>query len=393
MAVGDPEWAARQEEANRRELARLEGELRGYKHNLIRESIRMGQEDLAMHLLATGGPSPNDTSPAGYAAAYQAFGKMRDYCTTPTHINGLTLRLVYTALIQGVAAQQAGGAPASNWSSVLANAGRLRATGVREEEQAKLTPISHVTSGLAQLALGAYREAATVFLRTPVNYHRLGPVHGIDPERSIATANDVAVYGGLCALATLDRDALATTVLGGDFRQFLEQEPHVRKAIGYYTTAKYRACIDLLRRYYSDWSLDIFLGSPAGPGATVSHLDRLLARIRERSITAHFASFSRVRLDALAATFPPPNSAPNAMEAEARALIESGTLDARLDAVDGALVAPHTDNRRRTHNDAVRAADEIERTLLLRLHKVNLTIAGLEVSKPTPTGWVGNGEY
>ena len=37
----DPTWAARQEKKNNAETSRLESELKGYKNNLIKESIRV----------------------------------------------------------------------------------------------------------------------------------------------------------------------------------------------------------------------------------------------------------------------------------------------------------------------------------------------------------------
>jgi len=37
----DPVWAAQQEKKNATETARLENELKGYKNNLIKESIRV----------------------------------------------------------------------------------------------------------------------------------------------------------------------------------------------------------------------------------------------------------------------------------------------------------------------------------------------------------------
>lgn len=43
----DPIWAAQQEKKNAAETARLEGELKGYKNNLIKESIRVSWADLA----------------------------------------------------------------------------------------------------------------------------------------------------------------------------------------------------------------------------------------------------------------------------------------------------------------------------------------------------------
>lgn len=40
----DPAWAIQQEKKNNGETARLENELKGYKNNLIKESIRVSAE-------------------------------------------------------------------------------------------------------------------------------------------------------------------------------------------------------------------------------------------------------------------------------------------------------------------------------------------------------------
>lgn len=385
----DSTWAAQQHEENMRQLAKMESELKGYKNNLIRESIRMGQEDLANHHLLTGGPVPDPSNPntihrTGYYAAMEAFGRMRDYCNTPTHISSMHLRVVYTAFVQAVHAQHIGGSNgAGHFSAAQLNGARLRSTGVKEEEQAKLTPIACVATGIAHLGLGEYRTAALAFMATPFEYHNLGPVFGSNFERLLASANDVAIYGGLCALATLTRQELIDNVLGGPFRQFLEQEPHMRKAIGLYTTAKYQACIQLLQHYYSDWSIDIFLGAAVFPAGT--HVDALFDRIRERSITAYFSSFSEVTIASLGTTFPSRSSSPDAMEKEVLRMIENKKLDARIDIVKGVLVAPRKELRAAAHADAKKAAEEVERTLLLRLHKVNMVLAGLEI--PKAKGW------
>ncbi|EMC90818.1 hypothetical protein BAUCODRAFT_39823 [Baudoinia panamericana UAMH 10762] len=397
LRTPDEAWVSKQDEGNKRELSRLEGELRGYKNNLIRESIRMGQEDLAQHHLVTGGPLPDLSNPqslstAGYNAAYQAFGKMRDYCTTPTHMAAMTLRLVYSAVLMAVNAQQTGGSAMHHFNSVLANASRLRTAGVKEEEQVKLTPIAIAMTGIAHLGQGNYRDAAASFRYTPAEYNNLGPIHGADFGRLVASANDIAIYGGLCSLATLSRQELIDKVLGGTFRVFLELEPHMRKAISLYTTAKYQACLDTLQRYYSDWSLDVFLGAAVIAGGNGSHVDRLFALIREKSITAYFSSFSEVSLASLASTFPPTTYAQTAMEDEVLSMIDSGRLDARLDALNGVLIAPKSDVRAAVHAEAKRAAEEVERTLLLRLHKVNAALAGLEIPRSKAGGGVGWGE-
>lgn len=392
LATQDLEWADKTEDANKRENTRLEQELKGYKNNLIRESIRMGQEDLATHLLLTGGPAPQPASEneqpqsaanVGLNAAYGAFGKMRDYCTTPTHVASMTLRLLHTAIIQAVSTLQSGSSANSYFNAVMANANRLRSAGTKDEEMAKLAPISYAAAGVAQLSSGIYKDAAESFLAVPFDLTTAGSVHNFDFTRFVASGNDIAIYGGLTALATLDREQLSTRVLGGNFRTFLELEPHMRKAISLFTTAKYRACLDTLQRYYADWNLDIFLGSGIG-SVRGSHVDALLARIRQKSIVSHLSSYSQISLLSLAETFPPPPTATAptpeaALEEEVIALIQSANLPFRLDAVSGTLVAPSTDPRTTTHADAVAAADEIERSLLLRLHRVNIALAGLEV--------------
>lgn len=388
LAQPDEAWMTKQTEGNKRALSRLESELRGYKNNLIRESMRMGQEDLAAHHLRTGGPLPETHNPqaqptVGYVAAYQAFAKMRDYCVTPTHVASMTLHLVYTALIQAASAQHNQTSTALHYNNVQAAAGRLRSAGVKEEEQVKIVPIAQVCSGIAHLGLGHYRDAAAAFLDTPFAYTTNEKIQNREFPKYIATGNDVAIYGGLTALATMSRDELQDNVLAGSFRAFLELEPHMRKAISLFATAKYQLCLATLRHYYADWKLDIFLAR---------HVDRLFSRIREKSITAYFSSFSGVSLASLAETFPPTSSDPQAMENEVLGLIENGVLKARLDVVDGKLVAPWRDTRSATHSDAKAAAEEVERTLLLRLHKVNITLAGLEVPRAkggNSGGWGG----
>ena len=410
LASPDSSWIDRTEDANKREGTRLEQELKGYKNNLIRESIRMGQEDLATHLLLTGGPTaqpvaeneqPQSAATVGLNAAYGAYGKMREFCTTPTHIAGLFLRLLHTATIQAVSAQQSGTSGNTFLSTVLTNSNRLRGVGAKDEEMAKLNPIAYASSGVAQLGSGNYREATEAFLAVPFDLTLNGSVHNFNFTRSIASGNDIAIYGGLTALATLDREALSTRVLGGSFRAFLELEPHMRKAISLFTTAKYRACLDTLQRYYSDWNLDVFLGAGVGT-AHGSHVDRLFARIRQKSITSHLSSYSQISLASLAETFPPQltsraSTAEAAIEQELISLIQSAKLPFRLDTVSGTLIAPSTDPRTKTHSVAAATADEVERTLLLRLQKVNITLAGLEVvpdKKGSNLGenWGGNGK-
>lgn len=162
----------------------------------------MGQEDLAIHLRDTGGPVPDTGNPqsfhvSGYNAAAQAFSKMRDYCVTPTHLNGLYLRIMYTTVLLAVQAQTNRHPANTHYSTLLANSTRLKNSGSKEEEMKLLIPIHYVSAGIAHLGQGDYRQAAISFMNTPFEFHNSGIVLGQNFERSVANGNDIAIYGGL----------------------------------------------------------------------------------------------------------------------------------------------------------------------------------------------------
>jgi COP9 signalosome complex subunit 1 len=69
------------------------------------------------------------------------------------------------------------------------------------------------------------------------------------PHFQVVSPNDVAVYGGLCALASLTRKELKTKVFeNSEFRQFLELEPQVRTLLELFYASKYGACLSLLQK-------------------------------------------------------------------------------------------------------------------------------------------------
>jgi len=59
-------------------------------------------------------------------------------------------------------------------------------------------------TGLAELAGRKYKVAARNFLRTNLDYW---------DSSDVMTPNDVAIYGGLCALATFNRLELQNSVI------------------------------------------------------------------------------------------------------------------------------------------------------------------------------------
>ncbi|KAI9694882.1 MAG: hypothetical protein M1822_000498 [Bathelium mastoideum] len=436
LAALDTSWAEARTKQMKAEGDRLEAELKGYKNNLIKESIRvsshpvncitsawppiprlfygrkcsynrifqMGNEDLGNFAYSTG----------DFQAAAKAYNRMRDYATLPKHIAEMTLRQTLVALTQRL------------WMPAASHLAKLRNLHpqLTQADKPKFDHVGYALAGLAEMGTRSFRDAATWFLRVDPQLFGASSdasVAGIAWTRAVLTPNDVAVYGGLSALASMTRTELQAHVLDSpSFRAFLELEPHLRRAIAFFVNAKYAQCLGTLEAYRGDWLLDVYLQPLVA---------ELFAAVRQKCIVQYFEAFSCVELDELARQFPPPapiittatptttaaataaptsattpstttngttttvpSSATALLCAELTALIKAGILHARLDLPNNQLVAPPADTRREVLLSALADAAEMERTLRLRLHRINMVDAGMEVKAALGTdGGAGAG--
>ncbi|KAF9894312.1 hypothetical protein FE257_007815 [Aspergillus nanangensis] len=342
----DTEWADRMQKIVKAETDRLEHELRGYKNNLIKESIRMGNEDLGQHYHQIG----------DLVNASKAYSRMRDYCTTPTHIASMLFKIINVSIERG------------DWLSVQSNVHRLRNVQSKQEEQAKIQPKMSVAQGLSQLHAGSYLEAANSFLSTDPSLS--------DCYKEVVTSNDVAVYGGLCALASMDRNELQRRVLDNNsFRNFLELEPHIRRAISFFCNSKFQPCLQILEAYASDYFLDIHLQR---------HFRTLFTRIRTKSIQQYLVPFSRVTLESMSKIFTTggpaaPIDSKSPFVQELIGLIQDGTLDARIDLEKLVLVSNQAHLRAEVQDGSLNSVEEYIQEAHLRLLRANIIRSGLEV--------------
>jgi len=347
-SVTDTAWVEKKTREVREEHDRLEHELKSYKNNLIKESIRMGNEDLGHFYYDTG----------DFSNALKAYMKMREHCTSPKHLADMTLRLVYVSIAQ------------KSWTNVLANLAKSEATQIKGDDKAKMEPIISACSGLCHMATGNYREAATAFLGTSAAYLTAEPAAYITWQKEVISGNDIAVYGGLCALAYMDRSDLQNKVLANsEFRNFLELEPHIRRAINLFCNSKYSACLEVLEGYRNDYLLDVYLSKM---------LNTIYSRIRTKSIVQYFIPFSCVTLDEMTSKFPPAEG--RTIDEDLEEMINQRVLNARIDLVDRLLICPPTDPRHDVHADALKMAEEYDHTLRLRLTRLNLQAASMEIS-------------
>ncbi|PYH94780.1 COP9 signalosome subunit 1 [Aspergillus ellipticus CBS 707.79] len=341
----DTTWMDHMKKSVKAETDRLEHELRGYKNNLIKESIRMGNEDLGQHYSQIGDLS----------SASKAFQRMRDYCTTPTHIASMLFKVINVSIERG------------DWLNVQSNVIRLRNLQSKQEEQAKNQPKMSAALGLSQLHSGSYLDAANSFLGTDAS---LG-----DSYNEVLTSNDVAVYGGLCALASMDRNELQRRVLDNNsFRNFLELEPQIRRAISFFCNSKFRPCLEILEAYQADYLLDVHLQR---------HVQTLFTRIRTKSIQQYLLPFSCVTLESMTKMFSPGSESPTDTSSpfvqELIGLIQDGTLDARIDLEKKVLVSNQVHLRKEVQDSVLDSLENYAREAHIRILRTNIIQAGLEV--------------
>lgn len=327
----------------------------------------MGNEDLGSHYHKIG----------DLASALKAFARMRDYCTTPAHIASTAFNIILVGIEQ------------RNWLAVQSQVHKIRNLQMKPDDAAKSQPKTTTAQGLHHMCMGEYKEGARSFLETDFSL--------TDTFNDVLTANDVAIYGGLCALASMSRAELQEEVLeNSSFRSFLELEPQIRRAINLFCASKYGQCLGILEGYRADYLLDIYLQD---------HVASIFKQVRTKSIIQYFEPFSRVTLDALSNTFGVNSIISRSsncnvdgasslvttqpIEHELIELIESGQLSARIDLEARVLVAKERDLRSELYEEATESIEKFIREARMKLLRTNVVRAGLEVTPPAKNkgGW------
>ncbi|MBE3045641.1 PCI domain-containing protein [Candidatus Bathyarchaeota archaeon] len=204
-----------------------------------------------------------------------------------------------------------------DWSSVSLQAGKIG--GLVAPDAASDPPRYLKTArGIAALETGAFEDAAHAFTTIPA-----AAVDRPWTEGDVASPNDVAAYGAILGLATMERPALRSNVLeSATFRPYLELEPHLRKALGFYVNGKYKACLEILEAYRADYMLDIHL---------YRHIPALYERIRTKCIVQYLIPYSYISMESLAETF---GRSGESIAREICQMIRGGALDARINSID-----------------------------------------------------------
>lgn len=338
----DKAWADNQMLKAKQQTDLLEGELKNYKRNSIKESIRMGNIELGNHYYECG----------DLTSAHRSYSRTRDYCTTSKHIIELCMNVIKASIELG------------NFPHVLTYVVKAESTPEVAQDKELTKAKLKAASGLANLDLSKYPAAARDFLS--IGEELVGNQYG-----DVISANDIAVYGGLCALASFNRTELKRLVIDNvGFRQYLELEPHIRDLIQGFYNSNYALCLEIMDKWKNDYLLDLHLHS---------HIEALYTNIRKKALVQFTSPFLTVDLTKMAKSF---STTVPALEKELVSLIIGGQIEARIDSQQKILWAKQTNKRSAIFDRSTAMGQDYEReakALVLRMQMMN---HGLVVKGP-----------
>lgn len=145
----DQAWVETKSKKSALKLEKLDCDLKNYRANSIKESIRRGHDDLGDHYLNCGDLSN----------ALKCYSRARDYCTSGKHVVNMCLNVIKVSIYL------------QNWSHVLSYVAKAENTTEvaetskdKDPNQAVITRLK-CAAGLAELATRKYKSAAKHFLQ------------------------------------------------------------------------------------------------------------------------------------------------------------------------------------------------------------------------------------
>lgn len=367
-------WAEQTARANARDADRAEAEI---------AALRAGpapQKDALLRAHVALGDLQRDSGDG--AAAVRLYLRARDFATAPEHHAAVHVAAARAALEIGGSATVS--ACVAKLESLCAPPTMAPPPG--EQQQQPPTPPAVVQGAAMGRLIGALQLLQSRSYRNAAR-----KLHDVDPALLVTTAGaellatvasprDVALYGALCSLATLDRGELKRHVLdNASFREWLDAAPDVRELVEQFYAAQYGPCLAALERMRSELLLDLYLSA---------HAAELLQRIRERAITQYFGPYASVDMRKMAAALGMP--LPD-LERDLARLIAAGHIAARIDSQNKVLLARHDDQRSATFDQALAAGEDFAadaRGLILRVDLLRNNFG----TEPFPAAAAGAGK-
>ena len=334
----DKAWVDATEKKEATKLERLEADLMAAKTTMVKESIRLSYNDIGDFHYDRGNLNE----------ALKSYLRARDYCTLPKHTFDMCVRVASVSF------------DLTQYRNVVNYVGKADDADGDVLTRAKL----NAAAGLVLLVEGQYKAAARKFVEVDCE---LGGNYA-----TIVAAEDIALYGTLCALASLDRAELRRSLHENpNFKAFLELTPDVRALAQNFVAGRYGDCLAYLEAAKSELLLDMHLSK---------HAAALVTAITERLVVQYFSPYSTVDMRRMAQDL---QMTVEKLERDVAALITRGQLPGRIDSHSKTLHRTQQEVRAATVGRVLKVSQrhlgEIKRGILrLSVMQHNLHVASRE---------------
>eukprot|EP00946_MAST-07B_sp_MAST-7B-sp1_P003546 g3546.t1 len=317
----DDGWAATARARANETISKLEVNIKNSKINSMKESIRVGQNDLGRFLIQCG----------KVKLAMRVFQKNKDYTSTAAHMLEYARNLIACAIYSRA------------WGHASNHVAKLQLY-LRKESNSAVKAGFNALNGLIHFEQSNYNTAAGYFLQTSL---MLGKEFS-----DIITLQDVALYGGICALASFSRvDIDARVLCDSSFRDVLELDPKVFELVSTFQQSDYSASFRCLASLENRAKADIHLAP---------HWEHLTSAIRSRAILQYFLPYTSVSMSLMATAL---GTSVEDLELECAKLINEGQLIARIDSHNKVLRARENDSRALTFQKVMTTGDKFVKNM------------------------------
>ncbi|KAF8386225.1 csn-1 [Pristionchus pacificus] len=349
-------------------------ELKKQKDEGVKESTRRAMEDLVVHYSRTG----------QLTEAFKAFNRgMREYCTQMRHVITMYTTWLETAVllfewhrVSPLISQSERALQEAEEAENQANGpgGRLNRNQYDQVEASRKTnklliAVSrsklNAIVGLSSIEQKNYKHACERFLQVEADHLS---------EPWLLAPFDIARYGSLCALATLERSEMKAKCLDSKFRKMLETEPLLVEALTCYTRSQFTRFFEIINGLQDTMLLDPYFSS---------HVARIYELIKKRALAQYLAPFAVADLGTMAGVF---GMKQDELCTEIISLIDKGVVKGRFDERAGIIEMLAPDERAAAHQKLADTCERVcaraEYTVLRALIQSNKVFVSTDDSKP-----------
>lgn len=280
----DKNWFETTEKRMQQRSERAEIELNQAKSRVVKESIRMGHMEVGNLLMERG----------LVQEALKSYFRSRDFFSTPQHNTDMCMAVAIASVNAGLLRQ------------AVTYANKIE-TGL---EDPVMRSKIRIIVGLNALLENQFRVAAKNFLEVDVSAN----------FSSVLAAEEVAIYGCMCALATLPRGDLRRQLLESkSFKPLLDLVPEFKSLASSFCNSEYGACLSQLQQLKPLLLVDIHMNKSA---------ETLCTTISDLILIQYFTPYNSIDLRRMAEAF---STDIATLENSLAQLISKGKLPARID--------------------------------------------------------------